>query len=34
MNDFAGSLHSQGSINGFRRIASAYKWLYAHRGPK
>ena len=28
------NLHSQGSINGFRRIASAHKWLYTHRGPK
>ena len=28
------NLHSQGSINGFRRVASAHKWLYTHRGPK
>ena len=28
------NLHSQGSINGFRRVTSAHKWLYTHRGPK
>ena len=28
------SLHSRGSFEGFRRIASPHKWLYTHRGPK
>lgn len=27
-------LHSRGSFDGFRRIASDRKWLYTHRGPK
>jgi len=27
-------LHSGGSFDGFRRIASDRKWLYTHRGPK
>jgi hypothetical protein len=27
-------LHSRGSFEGFRRIGSAQKWLYTHRGPK
>ncbi|WP_147263093.1 CocE/NonD family hydrolase [Geodermatophilus sp. TF02-6] len=27
-------LHTRGSFEGFRRIASADKWLYTHRGPK
>lgn len=27
-------LHSRGSFEGFRRIASEHKWLYTHRGPK
>ena len=28
------ALHSRGSFEGFRRIASEHKWLYTHRGPK
>jgi predicted acyl esterase len=28
------NLHSRGSFEGFRRISSAQKWLYTHRGPK
>ena len=28
------SLHTRGSIEGFRRISSAQKWLYTHRAPK
>ena len=28
------SLHSRGSFEGYRRIGSAQKWLYTHRGPK
>lgn len=28
------NLHSAGSFDGFRRIASTRKWLYTHRGPK
>lgn len=28
------NLHSRGSFEAFRRIASAEKWLYTHRGPK
>src|SRR3546814_6434635 len=28
------SLHTRGSFEGFRRIASTQKWLYTHRGPK
>ena len=28
------SLHSRGSFEGFRRIRSSQKWLWAHRGPK
>ncbi|HEY7136090.1 MAG TPA: CocE/NonD family hydrolase [Acidimicrobiia bacterium] len=28
------NLHSRGSFEGFRRIGSARKWLYTHRGPK
>lgn len=28
------SLHTRGSFEGFRRIASTRKWLYTHRGPK
>jgi uncharacterized protein len=28
------ALHSRGSFEGFRRIASTDKWLYTHRGPK
>jgi uncharacterized protein len=28
------NLHSGGSFEGFRRIGSAQKWLYTHRGPK
>jgi uncharacterized protein len=28
------NLHSEGSFEGFRRIASTHKWLYTHRGPK
>lgn len=28
------NLHSRGSFEGFRRIASTRKWLYTHRGPK
>lgn len=28
------NLHSRGSFEGFRRIASSQKWLYTHRGPK
>lgn len=28
------SLHSRGSFEGFRRLGSAQKWLYTHRGPK
>ena len=28
------SLHSRGSFEGYRRIASPQKWLYTHRGPK
>ncbi len=28
------SLHSRGSFEGFRRLGSADKWLYTHRGPK
>jgi predicted acyl esterase len=28
------SLHSRGSFEGHRRIGSAQKWLYTHRGPK
>jgi predicted acyl esterase len=28
------NLHSRGSFEGFRRIASRQKWLYTHRGPK
>ena len=28
------NLHSPGSFEGFRRIASSHKWLYTHRGPK
>lgn len=27
-------LHSRGSFEGFRRIGSSEKWLWAHRGPK
>ena len=27
-------LHSRGSFEGFRRIASSERWLYTHRGPK
>lgn len=27
-------LHTGGSFEGFRRIGSADKWLYTHRGPK
>src|SRR6478735_10715009 len=28
------NLHTPGSFEGFRRIASTHKWLYTHRGPK
>jgi hypothetical protein len=28
------NLHTRGSFEGFRRIASRQKWLYTHRGPK
>jgi predicted acyl esterase len=28
------SLHSRGSFEGYRRIASPQKWLYTHRAPK
>jgi len=28
------SLHTRGSFEGFRRISSAHKWLYTHRGGK
>jgi hypothetical protein len=28
------NLHSRGTFEGFRRIGSTRKWLYAHRGPK
>ena len=28
------NLHTRGSFEGFRRIGSAQKWLYTHRGPK
>lgn len=28
------SLHTRGSFEGFRRIASTQKWLHTHRGPK
>lgn len=28
------NLHSRGSFEAFRRIASPYKWLYTHRGGK
>ncbi len=28
------NLHTRGSFEGFRRIASPDKWLYTHRGPK
>lgn len=28
------NLHSGGTFEGFRRIASTEKWLYTHRGPK
>ncbi|RTL43881.1 MAG: CocE/NonD family hydrolase [Burkholderiales bacterium] len=28
------NLHSRGSFEGFRRIASSQKWLYTHRSPK
>jgi predicted acyl esterase len=28
------NLHSRGSFEGFRRIASTQKWLYTHRRPK
>jgi predicted acyl esterase len=28
------SLHSRGSFEGYRRIASSQKWLYTHRAPK
>lgn len=28
------NLHTRGSFDGFRRIASTQKWLYTHRGPK
>lgn len=28
------NLHSRGSFEGFRRIASQHKWLYTHRDPK
>ena len=28
------NLHTRGSFEGFRRIASEHKWLYTHRGPK
>lgn len=28
------NLHTRGSFEGFRRIASRHKWLYTHRGPK
>jgi predicted acyl esterase len=28
------NLHTRGSFEGFRRIDSAQKWLYTHRGPK
>jgi predicted acyl esterase len=27
-------LHTRGSFEGFRRVGSAQKWLYTHRGPK
>ncbi|HOZ57912.1 MAG TPA: CocE/NonD family hydrolase [Nakamurella multipartita] len=28
------NLHTAGSFEGFRRIGSAHRWLYTHRGPK
>ena len=28
------NLHSRGTFEGYRRIASTQKWLYTHRGPK
>jgi putative CocE/NonD family hydrolase len=28
------NLHSRGTFEGYRRIRSTEKWLYAHRGPK